>query len=109
MCVRVSGALAYSTQYSTGGNGGGVQSQGAIAVFGNYLFTVNPSSNTVVGFWINPINPAQLSMIGAPVSSQGTYPIAVCAKYAMLVLFTHCLAAPTTCALRTLAPPTRLR
>ncbi|KAJ7449187.1 hypothetical protein FB451DRAFT_1354830 [Mycena latifolia] len=54
-------------------------SQGSIRVSASkdFLANVNPGSNTVTVFGIEPSNPARLSMIGKPVSSGGEFPISL--------------------------------
>ncbi|KIJ62818.1 hypothetical protein HYDPIDRAFT_29968 [Hydnomerulius pinastri MD-312] len=85
--ISNTGSLTLSTATSTGGkgshnNGTGPDpffSQGAVATsqLTSYLATVNAGSNTVSLFFINPLDPTHLEMIGSPVSSGGEYPIAV--------------------------------
>lgn len=43
-------------------------------VNGNVLFTVSPGSNTVHMFAISPSDPRNITPIGKPVSSGGTFP-----------------------------------
>ncbi|EMD42156.1 hypothetical protein CERSUDRAFT_102529 [Gelatoporia subvermispora B] len=54
-------------------------SQGSVKVSasGEILAVVNPGSNTVSAFAINPRYPSALSMIGEPVSSEGEFPISL--------------------------------
>ena len=61
------GLLKFVGAVSTGGNGTGVQSQGAIAVFGNFIFAVNPLSNTLSLLEINPQDPTMVKLVGSPV------------------------------------------
>jgi len=49
-------------------------SQGSVAISGDYLFAVNPGSNTLSMFSINPDSPTDLTPIGKPISSQGDQP-----------------------------------
>ncbi|KAG8954274.1 hypothetical protein FRC04_000499 [Tulasnella sp. 424] len=78
------GTLTFGAAISAGGIGlhdkntnanpnaiDGLFSQDAIKVVGGYLYTVNPGSNTIVMFKINPENPSDLTMIGQPVNSGG--------------------------------------
>ena len=74
------GLLKFVGAVSTGGNGTGVQSQGAIAVFGNFIFAVNPLSNTLSLLEINPQGPTMVKLVGSPVYSQGDYPNTVTAS-----------------------------
>jgi len=50
-------------------------SQGAVKVVGEALVAVNPGSNTLTMFNIDPQNPGQLTMAGGPVSSGGEFPV----------------------------------
>jgi len=65
------------------GNNGGpptadaLFSQGPIVISGNHLFAVNPGSNTVSMFHIDPANPLDIRMVGKPVSSRGEFPVSV--------------------------------
>ncbi|KAA8911386.1 hypothetical protein FN846DRAFT_917120 [Sphaerosporella brunnea] len=52
-------------------------SQGAIRVVDNYLFAVNAGSNTLSLFQIDPSNPTHLTLLGAPVSTYGEFPVSV--------------------------------
>jgi len=61
----------------TNGTGaGGVQSQHAIAVVGNYLFVCNPGSNQLSQFSINANNPTQITLV-AIVTTSGDWPNSV--------------------------------
>ncbi|KAJ6540222.1 hypothetical protein B0H10DRAFT_1412878 [Mycena sp. CBHHK59/15] len=54
-------------------------SQGSVGVSAsrNFVANVNGGSNTITVFSISPSNPAQLSMIGRPVSSGGEFPVSL--------------------------------
>jgi len=82
------GLISYAGAVSTGGTGlhgnpgsppmpDGLFSQGAIQVAGNHLFLVNAGSNTVSMFFINPVNPLDIRMVGKPVSSGGEFPVSL--------------------------------
>jgi len=43
----------------------------------NMLVTVNPGSNTVSMFSIDPTNPTDIKMVGGPVSSEGEFPMSI--------------------------------
>jgi len=73
------GTLTYSSQVSTGGNGGGIQSQSSIVVIQNYIFLVNANSSTVAMFSIDETDPTQVTMVGSPVSSGGDWPNSITA------------------------------
>ncbi|OCH94362.1 hypothetical protein OBBRIDRAFT_789268 [Obba rivulosa] len=53
--------------------------QGAVkaSVAGGVLAVVNPGSNTISAFSINPNDPSALTMIGEPVSSEGEFPMSL--------------------------------
>ncbi|KAL6802147.1 hypothetical protein J3E68DRAFT_423998 [Trichoderma sp. SZMC 28012] len=55
-------------------------SQAALTISGNYLFAVNPGSNTVSMFSIDPKNPLKLTMLGQPVPVLGDFPNTVAAS-----------------------------
>jgi len=52
-------------------------SQGAIRTAGRSVFTVNAGSNTIAMFSIDPKDPANLRMVGRPVSTGGEFPVSV--------------------------------
>ncbi|KAF8520248.1 hypothetical protein BU17DRAFT_65590 [Hysterangium stoloniferum] len=52
-------------------------SQGVIQTAGNNVFTVNPGSNTIAMFSIDPEDPTNLQMVGQPVSTGGEFPVSV--------------------------------
>ncbi|OCH94370.1 hypothetical protein OBBRIDRAFT_722902 [Obba rivulosa] len=54
-------------------------SQGAVkaSVAGGILAVVNPGSNTISAFSINPNDPSAITMIGEPVSSEGEFPMSL--------------------------------
>ncbi|KAJ5008104.1 hypothetical protein K4K48_008230 [Colletotrichum sp. SAR 10_66] len=58
----------------------GLVSQSAVALAGNYLFTINAGSNTVVMFKIDPASPTKLTMIGQPATVPGEFPNTVAAS-----------------------------
>ena len=78
------GHITFVEAIATGGNGTGVQSQNALTVFGNYIFAVNPLSNSLSCFWINPQDPTIVKLVGNPINTQGDYPDTVTASK-----FTH--------------------
>lgn len=49
----------------------------AIVVSGNFLFVVNAGSNTLSMFTIDPSNPQHLTLVGAPASTLGDFPMSV--------------------------------
>jgi len=53
--------------------------QGAVkaSVAGEILAVVNPGSNTISAFSINPNDPSAITMIGEPVSSEGEFPMSL--------------------------------
>ncbi|THV07434.1 hypothetical protein K435DRAFT_788808 [Dendrothele bispora CBS 962.96] len=57
----------------------GTFTQGAVKVSAasNMLATVNPGSNTLSLFAINPADPSNLKQVGLPVSSGGEFPVSV--------------------------------
>ncbi|KAF5501253.1 hypothetical protein CGCS363_v005927 [Colletotrichum siamense] len=58
----------------------GLVSQSAVTLTGNYLFTINAGSNTVVMFKIDPASPTKLTMIGQPAPVPGEFPNTVAAS-----------------------------
>ena len=80
------GRLTLAGTVATGGNGraGGEQSQSALAVYGNYLFGVNPGSNSISMFEISPNDPRSVTLVGSPVDSQGDQPDTVTASKSIL-------------------------
>jgi hypothetical protein len=89
MNIASNGELSSVTATSAGGNGAhgisspigpdGLFSQGSIKTnaAAKILVTVNPGSNTVSMFSINPTNPANLKMVGSPANSGGQFPMSV--------------------------------
>jgi len=74
--------LAFVSQVATGGNGTGgqgLQSQGSITVYGNYLFAVNPTSNSVSLFSISTTDATAVTLIGTAPSG-GDWPLSVTAR-----------------------------
>jgi len=57
----------------------GLFTQGSVkaSASGKILATVNPGSNTLAVYAINPDMPSQISMIGNPVSSEGEFPVSL--------------------------------
>ncbi|RFU32215.1 hypothetical protein B7463_g4108, partial [Scytalidium lignicola] len=51
--------------------------QDAVVVSEDYLFTVNPGSNTISMFFINKNDPYHPTLVGKPVSSGGEFPSSV--------------------------------
>lgn len=92
--IARSGALTTVRAVPTGGNGqhsdssdganspDALFSQGAIKVGGNAVFAVNPGSNTVSMFNINPSDPANIQAVGKPQPSGGEFPVSVAANEA---------------------------
>jgi len=84
--IDFDGSLKYASFVPTGGTGAhGAQAPGPDALFsqspmkvvGNHLFLVNPGSNTVSMFYIDPANPLNVKMVGKPVNSGGEFPVSV--------------------------------
>ncbi|RFU34503.1 hypothetical protein B7463_g1867, partial [Scytalidium lignicola] len=88
--VNDDGTLSNGSMTSTGGVGlsgldatGGpaapdsLFSQGSIKVAGNNLVAVNPGSNTISMFSIDPNDATRLTMVGKPANSLGEFPISV--------------------------------
>jgi len=86
--INFDGSLTYAGSVPTGGTGAhgnpgtppaadALFSQNPMKVVGNHLFLVNPGSNSVSMFFINPADPLDLKMIGKPVSSGGEFPVSV--------------------------------
>jgi len=75
------GQVTFVKQIDTGGNGlapggPGLGSQHSIIVQGNYIFSVNPDSNTVSMFVINPSDPTNVTLLNTAPSG-GDYPLSV--------------------------------
>ena len=84
------GHITFVVAIATGGNGTGVQSQDAVTVFGNYIFAVNPLSNSLSFLWINPQDPTIVKLVGTPVNTQGDFPDTVTAsKFTHSISKTH--------------------
>ncbi|TVY57955.1 hypothetical protein LCER1_G002355 [Lachnellula cervina] len=88
--VAADGSVSDGSMTATGGAGmsgvdaagkpagaDGLFSQGSVKIAGNTLIAVNPGSNTVSMFSINPSDPTKLTMIGAPASTLGEFPVSV--------------------------------
>jgi len=81
------GKLTFSTAVATGGRGlhgndgkngpDPLFSQGSLTLGGNNLFVVNPGSDTISMFAINPKQPTSIKQVGVAVSSQGQFPVSV--------------------------------
>jgi len=81
------GTLSFASAIPTGGLGAhGVTSpngpdamfsQGSVKVLGNMLFAVNAGSNTISMFNIDMTNPDILTMAGAPIGSEGEFPMSL--------------------------------
>ena len=67
-------------------DGDPLASQGALTVFSNYLFAVNPGSNSLSLFTINPSDPTELTLISVQ-PTLGSFPISVTvnSKYACVL------------------------
>ncbi|TDL16576.1 hypothetical protein BD410DRAFT_808023 [Rickenella mellea] len=87
--IGTDGKLTFGKAHCTQGRGqhgvtdpdgpDGLFSQGSVKVSAaaNALVAVNPGSNTVSMFSINPENPIDMKLIGGPVSSEGEFPMSV--------------------------------
>jgi hypothetical protein len=51
--------------------------QDSLKVGGNFLFVVNPGSNTLSMFNIDPANPTDFRLAGLPVDTSGEFPVSV--------------------------------
>jgi len=79
------GMITYVSQVSTQGNGvpstgPGLQSQHSIVVYNNYIFAVNPSSNTLSMFGISSADPTSVTLLGTPQPTGGDWPLSVSAS-----------------------------
>jgi len=73
------GTITYVTEVATGGDGStGVQAQGAVFVLDEFIFAVNPGSNTVSLFQIDSTDPTNVTLIDSA-SSGGDFPNSVTA------------------------------
>ncbi|KAL7937750.1 hypothetical protein V8C35DRAFT_293461 [Trichoderma chlorosporum] len=91
--IGSNGLLSQGTSTPTGGAGGNtvnisgnkktlagpdaLASQSALTVAGNFLFAVNPGSNTLTMFAIDELNPTKLTMLGKPIDVLGEFPTTV--------------------------------
>ncbi|KAI0741357.1 hypothetical protein C8Q80DRAFT_1110448 [Daedaleopsis nitida] len=78
--VATSGRGLHGVTANAGNTGvDGLFSQGSIQVSAerNILAAVNPGSNTVSLFSIDPRKPTRIELIGEPVSSEGEFPVSV--------------------------------
>lgn len=76
-----SNSMTLITQILTGGNGvgnGAVGSQGSLIATGNFLIGVNPSSNSISAFSVDPNNVTNVKLLNS-VSSGGEWPMSVTA------------------------------
>ncbi|KAI0078795.1 hypothetical protein K474DRAFT_1683617 [Panus rudis PR-1116 ss-1] len=82
------GKLSYKGAFSTHGKGlhglplgggDGLFSQSSVVVSRSkhLLATVNPGSNTIALFRINPMNPVELQLVSQPANSGGEFPVSV--------------------------------
>jgi len=86
--VKSDGSLTYAGFAATGGTGvhnndGPIHgpdstfSQSPVKVYKNQLYVVNPKSNTVSVFSINPSDPLDIKLVGKPFSSRGDFPVSI--------------------------------
>jgi len=85
--IAEDGTLSFASAVPTGGLGAhGVSdpngpdalfSQGSVKVLGSMLFAVNAGSNTVSMFNIDMTNPDILTMAGAPIGTEGEFPVSI--------------------------------
>ncbi|TLD19084.1 hypothetical protein PspLS_09972 [Pyricularia sp. CBS 133598] len=93
MPIGKNGMLGKPVSTATGGEGAtGVDdkgqpavpdalfSQSALTVAGKNLFAVNPGSNTLTMFAIDPKDPTKLTMVGKPAAIPGEFPVTVAAS-----------------------------
>jgi 6-phosphogluconolactonase len=83
---RTNGLLTSLGVFPTGGKGGRIAavaaSQNALVTDGEFLYAVNPGSNTISAFEIEA--DGRLKLVGAPVPSGGVFPIALALKKGLL-------------------------
>ncbi|KAK5159971.1 hypothetical protein LTS14_002077 [Recurvomyces mirabilis] len=89
MQVSANGTISNPQRTSTGGKGSiasdgtaplardALISQGSVIVGGEYLFTVNAGSNTLAMFSIDPQDASRVTLVGAPASTLGEFPMSV--------------------------------
>ncbi|KZP00879.1 hypothetical protein CALVIDRAFT_552562 [Calocera viscosa TUFC12733] len=85
IAVDSSGTASFSKAVSAGGiglhaNSTGADStfsQGSVHVADNFLLAVNPGSNTVALFSIDPTDPTNIQMVGLPAPSLGDFPVSI--------------------------------
>lgn len=85
--IGIDGKLTLGGAVSTKGNGSSFMTEGAgrdplgaqdiLQVAGDRLYAVNPGSDTISTFSINPLRPTELCLIGEPVNSGGEFPVSV--------------------------------
>ncbi|CAF1521943.1 unnamed protein product [Adineta steineri] len=81
-CLDVNGNLKIIDSINTNGTGVNttnidpLYSQGSLTVYSNYLFAVNPGSNSLSMFLINPSDGTQLTLLSVQ-STYGLFPISV--------------------------------
>ncbi|EED20230.1 conserved hypothetical protein [Talaromyces stipitatus ATCC 10500] len=93
IAVGANGTLSGGVKVATGGNGGStvnstggsngpdaLGSQSALTVVDNYLFAVNPGSNTLSMMKIASTDATDLKLIGKPVAVSGQFPVTVAAS-----------------------------
>jgi hypothetical protein len=91
--VDRNGRLAWTRAVDTNGIGSNSRnddplfSQGAMAVFSNYLFVVNAGSDSLSMFHINPLNATELTLLSVE-STYGSYPISVAVNSAYACVLT---------------------
>ncbi|RAO66615.1 uncharacterized protein BHQ10_002627 [Talaromyces amestolkiae] len=76
------GGKGGSTVNATGGANGpdALGSQSALAVVDDFLFAVNPGSNTLSMMRISKTNPTDLNLVGEPATLPGQFPVTVAAS-----------------------------
>ncbi|KAI2462976.1 hypothetical protein F4781DRAFT_426738 [Annulohypoxylon bovei var. microspora] len=94
MPIKADGTLAAGTVTPSGGNGSStidgstnqpagpdsLASQSALTVAGNYLFAVNPGSNSLSMLSISPRDPTKLTLVGQPAPVPAEFPSTVAAS-----------------------------
>ncbi|KAJ9608225.1 hypothetical protein H2200_007213 [Cladophialophora chaetospira] len=92
--IGADGTLSKGTLTATGGAGGNsidgatkepaapdaLVGQSALTIAGNFIFAVNPRSNTLSMLSINPWCPTELTLVGQPVALPGQFPNTVAAS-----------------------------
>ncbi|CAF1510724.1 unnamed protein product [Adineta steineri] len=81
-CLNANGQLTMTNAINTNGTGVNttagdpLYSQGSLVVYSNYLFAVNPGSNSLSMFMINPSDATKLTLLSVK-STYGLFPISV--------------------------------